>query len=116
MPPYGRDPPELPRRCGGERLESDARPAAPARRRMNSAARGVADFDVLIAGGGPAGSAAAVHLSRAGLRVAIAERERFPRFKVGESLLPMCIPQFERLGVLERVMAHGFQDKFGVTF
>jgi flavin-dependent dehydrogenase len=83
---------------------------------MSDAARGRAEFDVLIAGGGPAGSSAAVHLARAGLRVAIAERERFPRFKVGESLLPMCIPQFERLGVLERVMAHGFQDKFGVTF
>jgi flavin-dependent dehydrogenase len=83
---------------------------------MSDAARGAAEFDVLIAGGGPAGSSAAVHLSRAGLSVAIAERERFPRFKVGESLLPMCIPQFERLGVLERVLAHGFQDKFGVTF
>jgi flavin-dependent dehydrogenase len=74
------------------------------------------DTDVLIVGGGPGGSTTATFLARAGLDVTVVEREPFPRFKVGESLVPNCMPILERLGVLDKVKAHGFLDKFGVTF
>jgi len=74
------------------------------------------DTDVLIVGGGPGGSTTATFLARAGLDVTVVEREPFPRFKVGESLVPNCMPILERLGVLDTVKAHGFLDKFGVTF
>ncbi len=75
-----------------------------------------ADYDVLVVGGGPGGSTAATFLARGGLSVAVAERERFPRFHIGESLLPANLPVFERLGVLDRVRAHGFIDKYGASF
>jgi len=74
------------------------------------------DADVLVVGGGPGGSTAATFLAQGGLRVTVVERERFPRFKVGESLIPTCMAICERMGVLERVLAHGFQVKYGATF
>jgi flavin-dependent dehydrogenase len=59
------------------------------------------DFDVIIVGGGPAGSSAAIHLARAGGRVLLAEQERFPRAKLcGEFISPECLAHFARLGVL----------------
>jgi flavin-dependent dehydrogenase len=75
-----------------------------------------AEADVLVVGGGPAGSTVATFLARGGLSVRIVEREVFPRFRVGESLIPNCMPILERMGVLDRIKAHGFQPKFGVTF
>ncbi|MGH7402921.1 MAG: tryptophan 7-halogenase [Candidatus Rokuibacteriota bacterium] len=75
-----------------------------------------ADYDVLVVGGGPGGSSAATFLSRGGLTVALAEREAFPRFHVGESLLPCNIPVLERIGVLGKVKAHGFIAKYGAYF
>jgi flavin-dependent dehydrogenase len=74
------------------------------------------DADVLVVGAGPGGTTAATFLARGGLRVAVAEREAFPRFKVGESLIPTCMDICRRLGVLDRVLAHGFQMKYGATF
>jgi flavin-dependent dehydrogenase len=68
---------------------------------------------VLVVGGGPGGSAAATFLARGGLRVTLVERERFPRFHVGESLLPANMPLLDRMGVLERVKATGFITKYG---
>jgi flavin-dependent dehydrogenase len=56
-------------------------------------------YDVAIIGGGPAGSTAACLLAKAGRRVVVLEREKFPRFHIGESLLPYSMPVFDRLGV-----------------
>ena len=73
-------------------------------------------YDVAVVGGGPAGSATAGFLARAGRRVVLFEREEFPRFHVGESLLPATLPLLERLGVGATVAEHGFQVKYGATF
>jgi len=63
-------------------------------------------YDVIIAGGGPAGSSAAVHLATAGARVLLVEQKKFPRPKLcGEFISPECVPHFERLGVSERMRA-----------
>ena len=66
-------------------------------------------------GGGPAGSCAATLLARKGYRVALLERERFPRPHIGESLLPASIPVLAELGALEAVRAAGFTVKRGAT-
>ena len=63
--------------------------------------------DVVVIGGGPAGSTAAALLARRGYRVIALEKAHHPRFHIGESLLPMNLPLFERLGVLEKVRALG---------
>ncbi len=70
------------------------------------------EYDVAIIGGGPAGSTAAILLAKAGRKVIVLERDRFPRFHIGESLLPFSMATFERLGVLEKLRA-GFVEKFG---
>jgi menaquinone-9 beta-reductase len=63
-------------------------------------------FDVIIAGGGPAGSSAAIHLATRGARVLLAEQKKFPRPKLcGEFISPECLAHFERLGVFEGMMA-----------
>jgi flavin-dependent dehydrogenase len=63
--------------------------------------------DVAVIGGGPAGSTAAALLARRGHRVVALEKAHHPRFHIGESLLPMNLPIFERLGVLDKVRALG---------
>jgi len=69
-------------------------------------------FDVAIIGGGPTGSTAATFLARQGHRVVVLEREKFPRFHIGESLLPHSMEAFERLGVVEKLDAR-FLPKYG---
>src|SRR5256714_15240859 len=70
-------------------------------------------YDVAIIGGGPAGSTAAALLARAGRRVLVLERDKFPRFHIGESLLPFSMQVFTRLGLHEKFAKAGFMDKFG---
>jgi len=67
--------------------------------------------DVAVIGGGPAGSTAAALLARRGYRVIALEKEHHPRFHIGESLLPMNLPVFERLGVHEKVRALGIYKR-----
>ena len=71
--------------------------------------------DVIVIGGGPAGSAAATMLARKGWQVTLLEREQFPREHVGESLLPASIPVLEELGALDAVENAGFLKKYGAT-
>ena len=67
---------------------------------------GATNYDVIIAGGGPAGSSAAIHLAQSGAHVLLVEQKRFPRPKLcGEFISPECSAHFERLGVFERMLA-----------
>lgn len=74
---------------------------------MDEAASTAEQCDVLVIGGGPGGSTAAALLARRGYQVMQCEKARHPRFHIGESLLPMNLPVFERLGVLEKIRAMG---------
>ncbi|HEY8848813.1 MAG TPA: NAD(P)/FAD-dependent oxidoreductase [Thermoanaerobaculia bacterium] len=72
--------------------------------------------DVIVIGGGPAGSTAATLLARRGFSVLLLERERFPRFQIGESLLPFNNDLFDRLGVREKLRGGDFFPKYGAEF
>jgi len=74
---------------------------------------GSSTYDVAIIGGGPAGSTAAALLAQAGRRVILFEREKFPRFHIGESLLPFSMKAFTRLGLHEKFSRAGFIKKYG---
>src|SRR5690606_21642272 len=74
------------------------------------------DFDVAIVGGGPAGSAMAAYLARAGVRCAVLEGANFPRPHVGESLVPASTRVFRELGFLEEMERQGFVKKYGATW
>jgi flavin-dependent dehydrogenase len=71
---------------------------------------------ILVIGGGPAGSTAAGLLARQGFEVTLLERDRFPRYHIGESILPSCRPIFELLGVWDAIESHGFVEKGGAYF
>src|SRR5207302_2161316 len=71
------------------------------------------DFDFAVAGGGPAGSSAAISLAQRGHSVILLEREKFPRFHIGESLLSTANDSFAVLGVAERMDAASFPEKWG---
>ncbi len=73
-------------------------------------------MDVLIIGAGPAGSISAALLARRGYRVLVLERQTFPRFSIGESLLACSMELLEEAGMVEAVMARGFQFKNGAVF
>lgn len=75
-----------------------------------------AEWDTIVMGGGPAGSTAATLLARAGQRVLVLERDRFPRFHVGESLIPYVNDVLRELGVWEKLEQAGFMPKPGAEF
>ena len=72
--------------------------------------------DVLVIGAGPSGTVAASIINKAGFKVKIVEKVKFPRFVIGESLLPRCMEALEEAGFLEAVKAYGFQEKNGAKF
>lgn len=72
--------------------------------------------DVIVIGGGPAGSTAATLLAQQGFSVTLLERERFPRFQIGESLLPYNNDLFDRLGVTDQLVTGDFHPKYGAYF
>lgn len=74
------------------------------------------DFDVIIIGAGPSGAIAGALLVKKGYRVLVLEKERFPRFSIGESLLPQCMAYVEEAGMLKAVQDEGFQLKNGAAF
>ena len=73
-------------------------------------------YDTIVIGGGPGGSAVSTYLARAGKSVLLLEKEHFPRFHIGESLLPYNQALFEEMGVLPALQAAGFPIKFGAQF
>jgi len=73
-------------------------------------------YDVIVAGGGPAGATTATLVAEAGHSVLLVERSATPQFKVGESLMPATYWTFERLGVLEQMKKTAFPKKWSVQF
>jgi flavin-dependent dehydrogenase len=73
-------------------------------------------YDVVIIGGGPAGSTAAAVLAEAGRKVLVVERTKFPRFHIGESLMPETYWVFERIGMLPKLRNSDFVKKYSVQF
>ncbi|HEY7433745.1 MAG TPA: NAD(P)/FAD-dependent oxidoreductase [Methylomirabilota bacterium] len=73
-------------------------------------------FDVAVIGGGPGGSSAATALARRGRAVLLLERDRFPRFHIGESQLPWINGVLEELGVRDTIAKAGFVEKWGASF
>jgi flavin-dependent dehydrogenase len=76
----------------------------------------IREVDTVIIGAGPAGSAAAALLAEKGLRVLVLEREKFPRYHIGESLLPFTCFPLKRLGLLEKMRQSSFVKKYSVQF
>jgi flavin-dependent dehydrogenase len=74
------------------------------------------NYDVVVIGGGPAGSTAATILADAGRKVLLVERGRFPRFHIGESLMPETYWTFKRIGVLDTLKNSNFVRKYSVQF
>lgn len=74
------------------------------------------EYDVAVIGGGPAGSTTATIAAQRGLRVVLFERERFPRFHIGESLIPETYWVLKRLGMLPKMQQSGFVKKYSVQF
>jgi flavin-dependent dehydrogenase len=83
---------------------------------MNDMVATNSNYDALIIGGGPAGSSSAAILAEYGHRVLVLEREKFPRYHIGESLLPFTYQPLERLGLIPKMKASAFQKKYSVQF
>ncbi len=73
-------------------------------------------YDVIAIGGGPAGASSAAILAEHGHRVLVLEREKFPRYHIGESLIPFTFQPLERLGLIEKMRQSHFMKKYSVRF
>lgn len=73
-------------------------------------------YDVIVIGGGPAGSSSSAILAEEGHNVLLLEREKFPRYHIGESLIPFTYFPLERLGLVERMKKSHFVNKYSVCF
>jgi flavin-dependent dehydrogenase len=73
-------------------------------------------YDAIVVGGGPAGSTAAAVLAQKGRRVILLEKEKFPRYHIGESLLPYGYFTLQRIGMLDKMKASHFTKKYSVQF
>ena len=78
--------------------------------------RGNSPYDAIVIGGGPAGSTAAAVLSSKGRRVVLLEKEKFPRYHIGESLLPYTYFPLQRIGLIDRMQSSHFPKKYSVQF
>ncbi|WP_448699590.1 NAD(P)/FAD-dependent oxidoreductase [Mucilaginibacter sp. AW1-3] len=76
----------------------------------------VEKVDVLVIGAGPAGTVAASIVNKAGFKVKIVEKQKFPRFVIGESLLPRCMEALDEAGFIDALKEKGFQEKNGAKF
>ena len=76
----------------------------------------MSEYDAIIIGGGPAGSTAGALLAEKGRKVLILEKEKFPRYHVGESLMPFCYFTFERLGLVDALNERAYTKKHSVQF
>lgn len=74
------------------------------------------DYDAILIGGGPSGACASAILAEYGHRVLVLEREKFPRYHIGESLIPFTFGPLERLGMIPKMRASQFVKKYSVTF
>ena len=74
------------------------------------------NFDILIIGAGPSGCVAAAYLSNKKFKIKVVEKTIFPRFVIGESLLPRCMDHFEEVGLLDSLISQNFEIKRGVRF
>ena len=83
---------------------------------MRRASGSEPQYDVIVVGGGPAGSTTAALLAQHGRRVLLVEREPFPRYHIGESLIPYTWFTLDRLGVLDWLKRSGSQKKYIVQF
>jgi len=73
-------------------------------------------WDAIIIGGGPSGSSAAAILAEYGHRVLVLEREKFPRYHIGESLIPFTYQPLKRLGLIPKMKTSAFVKKYSVVF
>ena len=74
------------------------------------------EYDIIVIGGGPAGSTTAALVAESGKSVLVLERDVFPRFKIGESLMPGTYWTLQRLGIYNKMQASAFPKKFSVQF
>ena len=81
---------------------------------MKKESKNTREFDAIIIGGGPAGATCAYTLASRGHSVLILEKSKFPRFHIGESMVPYLIEVFDRIGILEKLKSEGFVWKTGV--
>src|SRR3984885_7092632 len=84
--------------------------------RMSSSVVAESPTDVVVIGGGPAGSTASTLIAQKGYRVELFEREHFPRFHIGESLIPQTYWVLERLNMLPKMKSSHFVKKYSVQF